>query len=198
MLHITDYTPYLKGFQKIINKVRGIYLVPQSIFILSNADVKTSMQIDFNDGNSCQIAAYTDPYGTFGLKINHTCLNPVSDHLCEHIIYSTLIYEIACNPGGQFSNEFLDTYDIPVNNTGINEIITRFKKPIEKYLPLATIDNMTICPKDEQKEDVTLDVLFLRSSPALVPAKKKPKHLPTQSTDDIDLEELLLKHLKQE
>lgn len=197
MLDLTSYNDHLNYFKNIIQNIKGIYLISPNVFILKNAVIHSSLQIDYVDGKSCQITTYDDPYGKPHMKVNHTCSETISDYLCKHIVSSLLIYEICINPRGPFATEFLNIFQIPKYEKQCREMLCRFSEPIQKLLPIIEFGNMTIYPDFEDKHDITLNILFLQDIPDLVPETKRNKHLlpKTNESNDMDISDIILRQI---
>lgn len=176
MLHITKNNLNINDFSNILAKIKGIYIIPFKTFLVPNARVISSIQIDFNDDQSCQITKYIDVQNKPQLLINHTDTLHTDAIPSSYIMYTILLHEICLKPNGVFAKEFLNNPTIPENSRAYNEIYKRFKKPIETLLPLAAVQRMTFNPPDEEKKDITLNLIFRQelSALCLTPEEKKP------------------------
>jgi hypothetical protein len=176
MLHNTKENFDIDTFTNILSKVRGIYLIPFKTFLVPNARVISSMQIDFNNDQFCQISKYIDTQNRPHILINHTDTAHSKKVPSIYVMYSILLHEVCLRPDGSFAEEFLNNPIIPENSRGYKEMFNRFKKPVDTILSVATIQKMTYNPPDEEKKDITLNLLFRQELSALwlSPEEKRP------------------------
>lgn len=188
MFNSTNETFDIDTFTNIISKVKGIYLIPFKTFLVPNARVISSMQIDFNNEHSCQISKYIDTQNRPHLLINHTDATHSEKTPSIYVMYSILLHEICLRPNGSFAEEFMNNPIIPENSRGYREMFNRFKKPVDIILSVASIQKMTYNPPDEEKKDITLNLLFREDlyTLCLTSEEKKPytsQHFSIENTN---------------
>jgi hypothetical protein len=146
------------------------------------------MQIDFNNEQFCQISKYIDTQNRPHILINHTDASHSDKAPSVYVMYSILLHEVCLRPHGSFAEEFLNGPTIPTNSRGYKEMFNRFKKPVNTILSVATIQRMTYNPPDEEKKDITLNLIFRQELSALwlTPEEKKAytsQHFSTQNSN---------------
>ena len=191
----TNDTHDLIKFQNILHYIKGIYVIPQYVFDDEKGTFKATLQIDFVDENTCQIAAVDTPSGESRIKINHVCSECDSDHACNHIVQSIQLYEACSNPKGTFAKEFISNYDIPTYYIEQKEMLNKFTEPLERLLKITTIGKITIFPPWNHMQDITGNVMFSDEIPALISHEEKGIEPNVSQIEYSNLRSLILEHL---